>query len=126
MGVLLDTSVWINYFNGGTDSDKVDLLIDENLIVINDIVLAELVPYLTIKKQFKVIKLLNSIRKLSVEADWNDIIGMQVKCLKAGMNGIGIPDLLIAQNAKKNNCSVYSLDKHFQFLKNEVSLKLHL
>ena len=44
MSVLVDTSVWVNYFRSGKDSGKLDFLIDENLIVINDLILAELVP----------------------------------------------------------------------------------
>lgn len=48
----------------------------------------------------------------------------QLKCLKSGSNGIGIPDLIIAQNAKKNHCEVFSLDKHFQVLGEIIEVKL--
>ncbi|RLD92430.1 MAG: hypothetical protein DRJ13_16595 [Bacteroidetes bacterium] len=61
MDVLVDTSIWIDYFKAGHNSKDLDYLIDENVIVINDIILAELVPYLKIKKQTKVIKLLHEI-----------------------------------------------------------------
>ena len=57
MQVLVDTSVWIDYFQGSGDSKKLDLLINENLIVTHEIVLTELLPYLKIKKQTKVIAL---------------------------------------------------------------------
>jgi len=50
MGVLVDTSIWIDYFRGGDVSKGLNYLIDENIVVINDIILAELVPYLIIKK----------------------------------------------------------------------------
>jgi hypothetical protein len=33
----------------------------------------------------------------------------QYKRLKHGLNGVGIADLIIAQNAKQNNCEIYSL-----------------
>ena len=33
MQVLVDSSVWIDYFRGGTKSDDLDILIDENLIL---------------------------------------------------------------------------------------------
>ena len=46
MSVLVDTSVWIEYFRTGNYSEKVDFLIDENLLVINDLILAELIPFL--------------------------------------------------------------------------------
>ena len=61
MQILIDTSIWIDYFKSGFNSSDLDILIDENLIVTNDIILAELIPSLKIKKQIKVIRLLKSI-----------------------------------------------------------------
>ena len=56
MSVLVDTSIWIEYFRSGDSSAKLDFLIDENLIVINDLILAELVPSLRIRNQQKLVK----------------------------------------------------------------------
>ncbi len=125
MEVLVDTSIWIDYFRGGGNSKDLDFLIDENLIITNDIILAELIPYLKIKKQTKVIKLLREVNKFPLEIRWEEIIEYQVKCLKEGANGVGIPDLLIAQNAKQNRCAVYSLDKHFRLLNQVLKVKLY-
>ncbi len=125
MGVLVDTSIWIDYFKGGDDSTDLSALIDENIIVTNDIILAELVPYLRIKKQVAVVKLLQEINRLPMQINWDEIVEFQVRCLKAGANGVGIPDLIIAQNAKANNCKIYSLDKHFRLLKQVIKVKLY-
>ena len=125
MEVLVDTSIWIDYFQGANNSQYLDILIDENLIVTNDIILAELVPYLKIKKQTKVISLLHEIRRIPLDIHWDEIIEFQVKCLKSGANGVGIPALIIAQNAKQNNCKVYSLDKHFRLLNQVLKVKLY-
>ncbi|MEJ2426375.1 MAG: PIN domain-containing protein [Candidatus Thiodiazotropha sp.] len=125
MEVLVDTSIWIDYFRGGDSSKDVDYLIDENLIITNDIILAELIPYLKIKKQNKVISLLHEINKVPLSVHWDEIIEYQVKCLKGGANGVGIPDLIIAQNAKQNSCEVYSLDKHFRLLNQVLKVKLY-
>jgi len=125
MGVLVDTSIWIDYFKGGDDSTDLSPLIDENLVVTNDIILAELVPYLRIKKQFAVVKLLQEINRLPMQINWDEIVEFQVRFLKAGANGVGIPDLIIAQNAKANNCKIYSLDKHFRLLKQVIKVKLY-
>jgi predicted nucleic acid-binding protein len=100
-------------------------LIEENLIVTNEVILAELLPYLKIKKQFKVIKLLNEINSMPLTIHWNEIIEFQVKCLKEGANGVGIPDLIIAQNAKQNSYQIYSLDKHFKLLKQVLKINLY-
>ena len=124
MSVLVDTSIWIEYFRSGSNSDKLDFLIDENLIVINDLILAELVPSLKARNQRKIIKLMHNINKLDLSINWDQIIEFQLKCLKHGLNGIGIPDLIIAQNAKQNHCEIYSLDRHFRLMKDILRLQL--
>ncbi len=126
MNVLVDTSIWIDYFRSGDNSKELDYLIDENIIVINDIILTELIPYLKIKKQTKVIKLLHEINKFPLSINWDEIVDFQVKCLKDGTNGIGIPGLIIAQNAKQNGCKIYSLDKHFKLLSQVLKVKLYV
>lgn len=123
--VLIDTSIWIDYFKGGNSSSNLDVLIDENLIITNDLILAELIPYLKIKKQPKVIKLLQEVNRIPLQINWGEIIEFQVKCLKSGANRVGIPDLIIAQNAKENNYKVYSLDNHFRLLSQIIKVKLY-
>ena len=86
MPVLVDTSIWIAYFRTGNNSEKLDFLIDENLIVINDLILAELVPSLRVRNQRKIVRLLNEINKLELSINWDQIIWFQFKCLKSGLN----------------------------------------
>ena len=124
MQVLVDSSVWIDYFRDGAHSDKLDFFIDENIIVINDLVLVELVPFLRMKNQRTLISILNSINKLDMNIDWSQLIDFQQKCLRKGINGIGIPDLIIAQNALQNRCEIYSLDQHFKLMKKPLELTL--
>lgn len=124
MSVLVDTSVWIEYFRSGKKSNKLDFFIDENLVVTNDLILAELIPFLKIRNQRKIIKLLRNINKLTMNINWDHITDYQYSCLKNGLNGVGIPDLIIAQNAKQNHCEIYSLDNHFNLLKDILKIKL--
>jgi predicted nucleic acid-binding protein len=124
MSVIVDTSVWIDYFRSGNNSIKLDFLIDEELIVINDLILAELVPFLKVQKQRNIIKLLYTIKKLDLSLNWEQIIEFQFNCLKNGLNRIGIPDLIIAQNAKQNRCKIYSFDNHFRLMKGILELQL--
>ena len=124
MPVLVDTSIWIEYFRTGNNSEKLDFLVDENLIVINDLILAELVPPLRVRNQRKIVELLYNINKLELTINWDQLIEFQFKCLKNGLNGISIPDLIIAQNAKQNHCEIYSLDSHFKLMKDIFRLKL--
>lgn len=124
MTVLVDTSVWIDYFRGGMHATFMDQFIDENLIATNDLILAELIPFLKMKKEHRLIELLGHVRRLDLTIDWNKIIEDQFLCLKSGLNGVGLPDLMIAQNAKENSCHIYSLDKHFFKIKDVLMLSL--
>ena len=113
MSIIVDTSVWLEYFRKGNDFGKVDFLIDENIIVINELILTELIPFLKLQNHLKLINLLKNINKIRITFNWDNLVEIQYKCLKKGINGVGIPDLIISQNAIQNNCKIYSLDKHF-------------
>ena len=125
MSVLVDTSVWIEYFRNGNNLEKLDFLIDENLVLINDLILSELVPFLRIRKQRKIIELLSNVNKLNLSIGWDQISEFQYQCLKRGLNGVGIPDLIIAQNAKQNHSQIYSLDNHFNLLENIIKIRTY-
>ncbi len=124
MKVLVDSSVWIDYFRGGGNSDRLDFLIDENILVTNDLILAELIPFLSIRNQYNLIDLLNFVEWLDLKISWEQITDFQHRCLKTGINGIGIPDLIIAQNALQNRCEIYSLDNHFELMRKPLKLLL--
>jgi predicted nucleic acid-binding protein len=125
MSVLVDTSIWVEYFRTGDNSEELDFLIDENIVVTNDLILAELIPFLKIQNQRKLVDLLLNINRSELSVNWDQIIEYQYKCLKNGLNGIGIPDLIIAQNAKQNHCKIYSLDNHFRLMKDILNLQVH-
>lgn len=123
MEVLVDSSVWIDYFKGAAYSDQLETLLDNNVVVTNDLILAELVPYLKLKKQNALIGLLQEIRKQPLEIDWQDVVDTQVLCLRSGNNGVGIPDLIIAQNARVCGSVLYSLDKQLLALATMLRIK---
>ena len=124
MNVLVDSSIWIDYFRSGSNSRQLDMLIDENVVATNDLILAELVPPLRLRNQQRIVQLLNTVYKFDLSIQWNQLIEWQYRCLKAGINGIGIPDLIIAQNANHNRCLLYSLDTHFELMKSIVKIDL--
>ena len=113
MSVLVDSSVWIEYFRDAEQADVLDMLIEENLVVTNELILAELVPAFQIRKLREPINLLREVKRQPVHIDWDDIIEMQTLCLNNGINGIGIPDLIIVQNARQGSLRLLSNDKHF-------------
>lgn len=124
MSVVIDSSVWIEYFRKGNNHEKVDFLIDEDLIVTNDLILAELTPFLKMRKQKNLINLLHNISKLKIQINWDQLIDFQYLCLQNGLNGVGIPDLIIVQNAIQNDSKIYSLDKHFSSISAFLDFKI--
>jgi predicted nucleic acid-binding protein len=126
MSVLVDSSVWVDYFRSGEYGDTLDLLIEENLIVTNDIILSELIPPLIIHHEIKLIALLREITKQPMLINWDEIIHYRTICLKHGINGMGIPDIIIAQNAIQGRLKLLSKDKHFALLAKHTILDLFL
>jgi predicted nucleic acid-binding protein len=113
--VLVDSSVWIDYFRG---SDKIDIpffenLLDTNQICTNNLILSELIPFLRHQKHEDAVEILQSFKNIPIEIIWEDIVDFQTKNLKNGINKVGIPDLIIMQNVINNSLTLYSLDKHF-------------
>jgi predicted nucleic acid-binding protein len=125
MNVLVDSSVWVSYFRGVGDSEPLDRLIDEDLLTANDLILAELIPYLEVRKERKLIRLLGAVKRLPLDIDWNDLIRMQVVCLRKGINKVGIADLVIAQHAIRNRLALYTLDGHFALMSRHLPLTLY-
>jgi predicted nucleic acid-binding protein len=124
MNVLVDSSVWIDYFKSGKNSKEMDDYIDQNIICTNDLILAELIPSLRLRNETKVIKLLNQLTKITLTINWRDIIEFRTTCIKNGINKIGIPDLVILDNVIKNNLTLYTFDKHFVLIKQHINFNL--
>ncbi len=120
--ILIDTSVWIEYFRGSDaiNSDIINNYIDNNQICINDLILSELIPSLKHKKEHDLIDILLSIRKIPIEINWQEIINFQVINLKHGTNNVGIPDIILLQNVIYHNLSIASIDKHFNQMKKYI------
>ena len=124
MNILVDSSVWIDYFRSGKNSGKLDRYIDQNVICINDLILSELVPFLRVKRQTRVIKLLNEISKIPMDIGWNKVIDYQTICIRNGINKVGIPDLIILDNIIQNDLILFSLDKHFDLIHKHINFEI--
>ncbi len=126
MNILIDSSVWIDYFRGGEKSEPLDSLLEHNLICTCGFILAEIVPFLVIKNETKLINLLKSIPGIECNIDWERIISYQSICLKNGINGIGIPDLIIADTVIENDVKLFTLDKHFHLIQEHIPINLYI
>ena len=127
MSVLVDSSVWIEYFRGTSPvADRVDGLIAENTIVCCDVILAELIPVLLHRKEHRLASLLKEIERHPLSTDWNGIIAMQGVCLKHGINKVGIPDLLIVQHVIQHDYTLFTLDVHFRLMARHLPFSLFM
>jgi len=123
--VLVDTSVWVSFFKGDSSSRVLFPLLDSNRVCINDLVLAELVPSLKHRKEYQIVEMLESIERKELRIVWSQITEMQTMNLRNGINKVGIPDLIIAQNALHHDISILSLDKHFQLMKESIGIRIY-
>lgn len=124
MQILIDSSVWIDYFRSGTHTGNLDTYIDQNLVSTNHLILAELIPFLKVKKQFKVIKLLKSLTNITLNINWDNIINLQTTCIQKGIKKVGMPDLIILDNVIQNELVLYTLDKHFKQINKHISFEM--
>lgn len=125
MSVLVDTSVWVEFLRGGVAADdRLEWLIDEGLVLGNDLIMSELLPPLIARKEDRLVRLLREVPRLALEIDWQGIIEDQVTCLKHGINRVGVPDLIIAQNARRHQVPLFTFDKHFRLLAKHTALEL--
>jgi len=114
--ILIDTSIWIDFFKGKETALPLSKLIDKNEICTNELILAELIPSIIHYQEFELKEMLNSVTKLQLNINWNEIMQLQIKNLKNGINNVGIPDLIIIQNAIDNDIKIYTSDKHFELM----------
>ncbi|MEB2773860.1 PIN domain-containing protein [Algoriphagus sp. D3-2-R+10] len=121
--VLVDSSVWIQYFKFG-NIEYLDQLIENDVVCINELILTELGPKLIHQKRLDIWNSLNSLEKVTTRINWDVIRNYQVMNLKNGINNVGIPDLIILQQVIEEKIALFTLDKHFKlmtaFLKYEL------
>ena len=121
--VLIDSSVWIEYFNKG-GIPKLDRLIEEDLVCINELILTELAPVLMMKNEFEILEGLQALEMIPLNLDWDIIREYQLMNLKNEINKLGIPDLIILNQVIDQKISLFSFDKHFQLMQNHLTYDL--
>lgn len=122
--VLVDSSVWIDYFNGRT-KEPLQTLLNNNQVCVSDVMLAEVLPILIFKKSDEPCNLLLSLPQCETKVTWKEAMEAQVQNLKYGINGINLLDILIALNAKKNNLAILTFDKHFALMQDAIGISVY-
>ena len=126
--VLVDTSAWIDFFrdNSSPYGAVVDALLQEDLVCTTGLVKAEILPVARTKKEFNLLKEYFNVLPFlqDPESMWEDVIYAQRKLKQKGINGVGIPDLIVAVTAMKHEVKVFSRDRYFDSMKKIIGLKI--
>ena len=123
MGYIVDSNIWIEFFNRGNYFDSVSSLLNDNEAYINKIILAELIPSSRAKREEEFIECLYGIGLLELYIDWDEIIEIQYHCIKNEINKLGLLDIAIAQNAKQNNVGIFTINRHMILLCNLIGVE---
>jgi predicted nucleic acid-binding protein len=122
--ILVDSSVWISYFRDENAHQRLDELIENNQICTNDLILAELIPFLHMRNQAVVIDLMLELPRADVSVNWEFVIRLQIANLQNGINKVGIPDLILVDHVLANNLLLFTEDKHFRLMREHASFEL--
>jgi hypothetical protein len=122
--ILVDTSIWIEYFRHKDKFSILNELIQANQICINDLILAELIPSLYERNEKEVIESLLALERIDLTIRWDSLIHMQIQNIKNGLNRVGIPNLILLQNVMDNNLLLFSIDKHFRLMQELFSFHM--
>lgn len=126
--VLVDTSVWIDYFQNHQEStlEQVTQLLKERRAIFTGIIALELLRGARSQKEISVLEsLFRLIRKVSEqETTHRDAGKMGYDLSRKGIT-IGTVDILIGQLAIENGLSLYTHDHHFSIIANAFPLRLY-
>ncbi len=125
--VLVDTSVWVSYFRGGTPliSEKVDSLLAGDGVCVPKIVVAELLQGAKSEREISTIEdSFDAFTILDQSPDTWLKAGRLSRELKMRGKTIPLLDCYIAVTAKENSCAVLTLDDHFREIQRVMPLAL--
>src|SRR3990172_13361925 len=126
--VLIDTSVWIAYFQVHAQADiteRVDELLSQSDIYVPKIVIAELMQGAHSEKDLAVIReFLEAFHIIGEEENTWLGAGKLSYALKRKGKSVNLADCYIAVMAKENDCAILTLDKHFKDIQKEAELRL--
>ena len=124
--VLIDTSIWINYFRGKKETlEKVNKLIDSGRVCCLRLIIAELIQGAKTEREMRVIKDLADVFPILAESpdSWENAGILSLRLRKAGKN-IGLSDCYIATVAQENGALIYTLDEHFKDICEHIDIAL--
>ncbi|MCR5125621.1 MAG: PIN domain-containing protein [Treponema sp.] len=122
--ILVDTNILVDFFNKPTE-EFAQIFAKEDVAVCG-VVQAELLHGATSEKQISAIQdMFTGLKYIDIKVeDWIQIGLFLLRLRKCGLK-VPFPDAVIAFLAIKENCEVWTRDKHFSLIKEKIpELKL--
>jgi predicted nucleic acid-binding protein len=125
--ILIDTSVWIEYFRNKSDvlSEQVDAILSYDEVVVPKVVIAELVQGARSEKEISVVE--GFVGAFNVvdhkEGTWERAGKISYGIRKKGRQA-NLADCYIAVIARDNQSYILTLDQHFKDIKDMAGIKL--
>jgi predicted nucleic acid-binding protein len=125
--ILIDTSVWIEYFRSKSSSvaQKVDRFLEKDEICVPKIVIAELMQGSKSKKELSIIEdFFDAFHIIDQKEDsWIRAGNLAYRLKKKGKN-INLFDCYIAVIAQEYECTIFSLNRHFKEIQTLIDISL--
>lgn len=125
--IIIDTSAWVEYFKGNRTAANLINNRDTYSVFIIGPVISELIQGMkTENEKESFTYALESINRIQIaDKDWFDA-GLAGSLLRS--KGITVPlvDLIIYLVARNNQCSICTLDKHFQMINKNLKNKVEI
>ena len=121
--VLVDTSVWIESYRKPKSklTEILKELLQERRVVTAGIIIAEILQGTKTQKDFEDLKMhLVTLPVLPEGIEEWEAVGLKSHTARKEGCIVPLSDCLVAVLAEKNNCEIFTLDKHFNKLKGVV------
>jgi predicted nucleic acid-binding protein len=125
--ILIDTSVWINFFRDKSPSfsQKVDGLVANNEIYVPTIVVAELIQGSKSDREVMAVKeFLEAFHIIDQKEDTWIRAGELSYRLKRKGKRVNLADCYLSIIAEDNGCQIFTLDEHFKDIKAAIEIEL--
>lgn len=124
--ILVDTSIWIEYFKG--NKSVIETIHNrDNFNYITGPVITELIQGIKTQNEKERFSMcINALPKLQIsDDDWVNAGNIGNSLRNKGVT-VPLPVLIIFTIATKNNCALYSLDKHFLIMKEAINADIEI
>jgi predicted nucleic acid-binding protein len=124
--ILVDTSIWIEYFKG--EKSVIEKIHDRNNFnfIIGPVITELIQGIKTQKEKDRFTMCINALPKLRIsDDDWVNAGNIGNLLRKKGVT-VPLPDLIIFTMAMKNGCALFTLDRHFPIMKEALQSDIEI